>query len=253
MSVMKLLKVILAVGMGMASATAWGQNQMMNTTRDQFNVNGLTVPSSGTIWGVASSDKGEMVGTTYLDTAWARGNLKLYKSIQPVGGQPIDTLSGLAMRYNVYFNEIEILMNTYKDIRAVQGNSVKSFSLNRKGKSTLFMNTRLYEVEKKPSGFFEMLVPGNLALVALPKTIVRKPNYNAAFEVGEKDTKVSMGEEYYVVKGNKAEKVSLSRKAILQLMQDKEAEVNQFLKTNEIDLKKRNDLIRVFELYNKRG
>ncbi len=236
----------------LVSTGGWAQNQMqmLNTTRDQINMNGLKIPTTGTLWGVASADNGEVVGETYLDTVWAKGNVKLYQSIQPIGGKAIDTLSGLAMRYNVYFNEIEILLNTFNDVRALQGKQIKSFSLEKAGKSIQFLNAKLYETDKQPTGFFEVMVPGKLTLVALPRTIVKKPTYNAAFEVGTKDTRILLDADYYVLKEGKAEKMKLTKKSLLDLMSDKGKEMETFLKTNDLDLKERSNLVRLFEQYN---
>jgi hypothetical protein len=229
---------------------AQNQMQMLNSTRDQINMGGLKIPTTGTLWGVASADKGEVVGETYLDTLWAKGNVKLYQSIQPIGGKAIDTLSGLAMRYNVYFNEIEILLNTYNDVKALQGSQIKEFSLEKGGKTVPFLNTQLYKTDKPTTGFYEILVPGKATLAALPRTIVKKPTYNAAFEVGTKDTQILLDADYYVLKAGKAEKVKLTKKALLELMPDKAKAMEAFIKTNDLDLKERTNLVRLFEHYN---
>lgn len=246
----KVLVCVLVFCLTGAVCQAQNQMQMLNTTRDQINMNGLKIPTTGTLWGIASADKGEVVGQTYLDTLWSKGNVKLYQSIQPIGGKAIDTLSGLAMRYNVYFNEIEILLNTYNDVRALQGNQIKAFSLEKAGKPVSFLNTQLYKTDKSPTGFYEILVPGKTTLAALPRTIVKKPTYNAAFEVGTKDTQILLDADYYVLKEGKAEKVKLTKKGILELMPDKAKEMEAFLKINELDLKERSNLVRLFEQYN---
>jgi|GEM_PF-1344753 hypothetical protein len=229
---------------------AVAQNQMLNATRDQINTNGLVIPATGTLWGVASSDNGTVVGQTYLDTAWAKGELKLFQSVQPIGGKPVDTLSGLALRYNVYYNEIEILMNSFRDVRALQGKTIKSFSLEQAGKKSTFVSTQLYQADKPPVGFYEIVSPGKLALAVLNKTFLRKPTYNAAFEVGDKDAKITLMEDFYVLNGTKAKKFNPSKKTLLKLMEDQSEEVTQFLKINDLDLKDRTNLQRVFELYN---
>ncbi len=229
---------------------SWAQTTTLNVTRDQVNANGLKIPANAVIWGMASSDKGEVIGNTYLDSAWAQGNLKLFSTIQAVGGMPVDTLSGLAMRYNVHFNEIEILLNTYKDIKAVQGRKVKAFSLERNGQSVDFINTKTLEADKTTEGFYEIITPGKLTLAALYKISVRKPNYNVAFEVGSKDTKITMQEDFYVLQNGKAEKIRQNKKGILDIMKDKSNEIEAFLKVNDLDLRERSNLTRVFERYN---
>lgn len=223
----------------------------MTVTRDQVNATSLRNPADAVIWGTASSNQGEVVGNAYLDSAWAKGNLKLLNKIQAVGGMPVDTLSGLAMRYNVHFNEIEILHNTYNDIKAVQGRKVKAFSLEKDGEALNFVNTRAFDSDKNPEGFYEILVPGKMILAVLYKTSVRKPTYNAAFEVGSKDTKITMQEDFYVLQNGKAEKIKQNKKGILDILKDKSQEIDAYLKENNLDPKDRSDLITLFERYNK--
>lgn len=243
---------VLLTSLALAGEVA-GQSPMLNTTRDQFNANGMRIGNYATIWGMASSDKGEVTGQTYLDTTWTQGNLKLYEAVQPVGGKAVDTLSGIGMRYNVHYNEIEILLNTHRDTRAVPGDRITSFSLEKKDKKPLyFVNTKGYEADKAPAGFYEILVHGRLTLTAYHHTVVRKPNYNAAFEVGDKDTKIMQEIDFYALQEGKAEKLKLSRKALLEVMGDRSKEMDAFMKTNDLDLKNRQDLMRLFEAYNKK-
>ncbi|GHB81142.1 hypothetical protein [Persicitalea jodogahamensis] len=223
---------------------------MMNTTRDQINLNGMRIPTNGTLWGVASGDKGETVGNTYLDTTWAKGNLKLYEPVLPVGGQSVDTLTGLALRYNVYFDEIEILMNTYNDVKALQGGKVRAFSLEENGIPVTFVNTKMYEAEKVPTGFYEILTSGKITLASHHKTLIKKPTYNAAFEVGSKDTEIMMQEDFYALQKGKARKIKPNKKGILDLMKDKSKQIEAFLKINDLDLKERGNLTTLFERYN---
>ena len=229
----------------------WAQNTLSDGAREQINSTALRPPANAMIWGVESSNKGGLIGTIYLDTAWARGNLKLFDSIQVVGGQPVDTLSGLAMRYDVHSNEIEILQDTYKDIKALKGEKVSAFSLEENGKPVSFINAKTLEVQKPLEGFFEILAPGKLTLAALHKTSVRKPNYNAAFETGSKDTKITIQQDYYVLQKGKAEKIKQNKKGILDLMKDKSEEIEAFLKVNDPDLKDRSNLTTLFERYNR--
>ncbi len=243
------MKKILVLVLILTIQSGFGQAQMNNATRDQINVNGMAVPTNGTLWGFSSAAQGTTVGETFLDTLWAKGNIKLYEAIQPIGGSAVDTLVGLTMRYNVHFNEVEILLNSYKDTRVLAGEKVQSFWLMKDGETRRFVNAKKFETEKKAAGFFEILVSGKNTLAALHKSTVRKPTYNAAFEVGDKDTKVELQEDFYVLENGKAEKLSLNKKGILQHLNDRAEVVNDYMKVNDLDLKNRSNLIRLFERY----
>ncbi|GAB3171716.1 hypothetical protein GCM10027291_25330 [Telluribacter humicola] len=223
---------------------------MSNTTKDWISSNGMSLHPAGVIWAVASSSKGEVLGETYHDSVWAKGNIKFYKSIQPVGGEPVDSILGLALRYNVHFNELEVMLNSYKDIKSIEGARIKNFSLEKDGRSVLFVNTQEFKSEKPTKGFYEVLVPGKVQLLHNQRTTVRKPTYNAALDVGDKNERIALNSDYYVLRGGTINKLNLNKKGLLQAMGDQSEEMSSFLKANELDLKNRADLIRVFEYYN---
>lgn len=233
-----------------AAASAQTSTQMTNTTKDWINSNGMSLHPAGVIWAVASADKAEVLGQTYYDTVWAKGNIKFYQSIQPVGGQPVDSIIGLGLRYNVHFNELEVMLSTYKDVKAIEGPRIKNFTLERNGRSALFVNTQEYRAEKPLKGFYEVLVPGKVQLLHNQRTTVRKPTYNAAMDVGDKHERITMNSDYYVLREGTITKLTPTKKGLLQVLGDQADQINSFLKTNELDLKNKQDLMRVFEHYN---
>ncbi|WP_247232077.1 hypothetical protein [Telluribacter sp. SYSU D00476] len=235
-----------------AAAMAQTSTQMSETTKDWINSNGMQLHSAGIIWAMSSAGKAEVLGETYHDTVWAKGNIKFYQSIQPVGGQPVDSIIGLGLRYNVHFNELEVMLSTYKDVKAIEGPRIKNFSLEKNGRSTLFVNTQEYKTDKPLKGFYEVLVPGKVQLLHNQRTTVRKPTYNAAMDVGDKHVRIAMNSDYYVLRDGTISKLSPTKKGLLQVLGDQADQINSFLKTNELDLKNKQDLTRVFEYYNSR-
>ncbi|HEV7348590.1 hypothetical protein [Telluribacter sp.] len=236
----------------LGATAALAQTQMTNTTKDWISSNGMSLHPAGIIWSVASGEKASVIGETYLDTVWAKGNVKFYTSVQPIGGNPVDSIVGLALRYNVHFDELEVMLGTYKDVKAVESSRIKNFTLEKNGKSVLFVNTKEYAAEKPAKGFYEVLVPGKVQLLLNQRTSVRKPTYNPAMDIGDKHERITMNNEYYLVRNGKLSKLSPNKKGLLTAMGDQADEMSRYLKSNDLDLKNKNDLIRVFEFYNSR-
>jgi hypothetical protein len=232
------------------AAGTYAQTQMPQTTKDWINSNGLNLHSAGIIWAVSPGEQAMVLGETYNDTLWSQGSIKFYQAVPVVGGQAIDSLNGLALRYNVHYNQLEVLLDAYKDIKALDGSKVRYFSLEKNGKKSSFINAREVPLGKSTPGFYEVLAPGRLPLLYCQRTSVRKPTYNASLDVGDKYERISMLGEYVVMRQGKAEKWVPSRKNLLLLMQDQADELTKYLKDTPVDFKKRESIARVFAYYN---
>lgn len=245
------MKKILSVLVLLVATEATAQIEINDNTRDRINTltTGSMNPGYSSFWGPPVK-AGTVVGEVYLDTVWARGYVKLIQPIPAVGGTPQDSLGGLAMRYNVYSNEVEVLLDTYKDVKAIPGNRIKYFSVQRNGQPIRLVNVENYPSDKTPKGFYEVLADGKLMLLQNYRVRVQKPTYNAAVGVGEKDHRFSVETDWYVAHNGQAEKWSPSKKAVLQLMKDREKEVSNYLKNHQPDFKNQDDLVQLFAFYN---
>jgi len=213
---------------------------------------GLNSPRAGVFWNSPASDP-NIVGQFYLDSTWHEGNVKFTSVIPQFGGWSTDTLNAILIRYNVLNDQLEVLADKSKnDIRVIQGNHLKNFTLkSSENKLTKFDNASTFKAEKKLSGFFETLVNGRLSLIKLYKAKTIKPTYNPGFGTGEKNTIVSIVNDYYVVSNGQPEKINPGKKAFVSLMKDKESDVENFIKTNNLSFKSEDDMVRLFEFYNK--
>ena len=84
--------------------------------------------------------------------------------------------------------------------------------------------------------------------VKSPKGI--KPSYNEAMSLGSKDTKIVKNRQYYVVKGNTVVQIGSSKKKLLDAMADRADDVEAFIKSNDLSLKSRSDITKIFAYYN---
>ena len=220
--------------------------QMTQTTRDQINLNGLNVPKTGTLYGMDGA-AGKIIGTPYLDTTWQAATVKFYGNVVTSA----DSLTGVPVRLDLMRHDVEIRIAT-NDIRSAQAARVQYVVLNSAdGINRRFVNVGAYKGETDGlAGFVEAVVSGNLTLLEYPWIYVKKPNFNMALNTGTKDTELLQKADWYVAQNGQTVKFSPGKKALLQLMANKKAQVETFLKTENPDLKSRPGLMAVFGYYN---
>lgn len=246
---MRLLLLCLCLLITSTAAFSQGQTDMMaQSTRDRINFSNLSVPNTGTMWGI-KGESGQLIGNPYLDTTWQAGVVKFYGKVGVVSAA--DSLAGVPVRLDLVSHEVEIWAGA-SDIRAAQAPQVRYVVMNNNaGGTSLFVNAREFRGEADAlTGFLEVVAPGSLTLLEYPYIHVKRANYNAALNVGTKDDELVKAKSWYVVQNKKASKFSPGKKAVLELMADRKEQIEAFLKTEKLDLKAKPDLKSVFAYYN---
>jgi hypothetical protein len=217
---------------------------MTQTTRDRINFSGLSIPATGVIYGV-EGEAGKMIGDAYYDTTFQAGNVRFYGRIGAA-----DSLAGVPIRYDLYAQEVEFRAGA-NDIRAAKAASVLRFAINdRLGSTTRFVNVREFRGEADELvGFFEQVVPGKLQLLQYHSITIKKASFNVALNVGSKDDVMVKKHDWYVAKGNRAQKFSASKKSLLELMANQQSAIEAFLKDKKPDLKRPSGVAAVFDYY----
>ncbi len=185
---------------------------------------------------------GKVIGDNYLDKKWNKANILLYQSETVIEGYPI--------KYDIKSDLVEIKTNAgikILDIKKIKNivwvDSITSIP-------HYFVNAGEFKREGVPSrGLLEVLVDGNIPLVKKTELFVKKPTYNAALDVGTRDTKIYPKETNYYVKDGEMIKVK-GKKDISAAAADRANEVESFIKVNKLNVNKETDLIRVFEILN---
>ena len=129
---------------------------------------------------------------------------------------------------------------------------MKSFETKNNGTPQRFTSIKSLAPNTDLKGVCEVLSSGKLTLVKHYKPKITKPNYNPGFGTGQKNTIVRLDSDYYVISNGKSEKLTANKKAVLALMNDKEKEIEGYLKENKAALKSDLDLKDVFDFYNKK-
>lgn len=210
---------------------------------------GLNTDRSGVFWS-SPTESSNVIGDFYIDSLWHEGSVKLNAPMTQFGGMESDSLAGITIRYNVLNDELEVLAKK-NDVRVIKSSYIKSFETKNSGTSQRFVSIKSLTPDTGLKGVCEVLSSGKLTLIKHYKPKITKPNYNPGFGTGQKNTIVRLDTDYYVISNGKSEKFNASKKAVLALMNDKEKEIESYLKENKATLKSDLDLKAVFGFYNK--
>lgn len=226
------------------------QAQPINqTTKDWIQLSGDPVPmTSGVISSFNHYNK-QLLGTSYEDSTFQAGNIRFYGKVP---GTRIDSLIGVPMRHDLLTQQLEILAGP-NNIRVAQAPQVRQFTINNRKLQapSYYINVREFRGEADVLlGFFEVLTTGRATLLRYPSAIIRKSDYNVALSVGNKDDALELKQAWYVAKGPKAVVFTPSKRAVLSLFADKEADMATYLKTQKPDLKSRAALTALVAYYN---
>jgi hypothetical protein len=243
---------LVCLGFLTLSTRTFSQNNtdiMAQSTRDRINFTNLSIPNTGTLWGI-KGEAGHLIGSPYLDTTWQAGIVKFYGKLGISAN--VDSLVGVPVRLDLVANDVEIRAGA-NDIRSAQANRVRYVLMNNtRGTTSLFINAREYRGEADElTGFVELIAPGKLTLLQHPSIHVRRANFNVALNTGTKDDELVLQKSWYVARDKKAFEFSPGKKAVLALMADKKDQVEAFMKAEKPDLKSRAGLLSVFSYYNK--
>ncbi|NID13283.1 hypothetical protein [Fibrivirga algicola] len=191
----------------------------------------------------------QVLGSPYEDSTFQAGTIRFYKKLP---GTTVDSLIGVPVRYDLQLNQVEIKAAP-TDIRVATAAQVRQFAMNNKALKGIsyYVNVREFSGEANQlQGFFELVTPGKALLLRYPSVSVSKANYNLAMNVGSKDDELVIKQVWYVAMNRQAVPFSPSKKALLALFSDKEAQLTTFLKNQKPDLKTRSGLASVFAFYN---
>ncbi len=228
-----------------------GVNQSQ-TTRDALNGGGALfgVNRVGAVSSIVGAEGG-VIGTQLLDTVWREASIKLYKKIGTPGRES-DSISGVPVRYDIFNNDFDVMVNSKRDIRGLDGESVKHFTLYyglERTKKT-FLNVAEFKAQEPLTGFMELLVAGKTTLLEQIRLSVTKPTFNTALNSGSKDSKINKTPHYYYLRNNEIHLLATSKKKIIEALSDKEADIKKWLDSNDINFKNGTDLTRLFSFYN---
>ncbi len=189
-------------------------------------------------------EPGKVIGDNYLDKKWNTANILLYQSETMIEGYPV--------KYDVKNDLLEI--QSRSGIKVLEGKKIKNLvwvdSITTQ--PHYFVNGAEYRYENsKLLGLLEVIVDGEFTLLKRAEVNTKKPNYNAALDVGSKDTKIYFKDVFLYARG-KDLFVIKNKDDVLEAAGDRSTEVEAFIKENKINTNKQTGLKYVFEFLNKK-
>lgn len=199
-----------------------------------------------TFYGIPPEPK-KLEGNFYLDNKWNVASILLYRD-QTV-------LEGFRVRYNINSNMFELMEPENNLVTTMPGLRIQnivwmdsSYKVPR-----YFVNGMDFKEDGVPiSGFFEVLVEGELPLMRRTLAIFKESNYNTALMVGNRNDQIIKRNVYYYLKGKDLYEVPKKRKDLYLIFGEKAEEMEAFVEENEIDLKINGSIFQLFTYFNSR-
>jgi len=196
------------------------------------------------VYGIPPEPK-KLVGDSYIDKKWNSATLLLYRDEQ--------LLEGFRARYNVITNTFELMEPENNLVSIMPGRRIQNivwvdstYKVPR-----YFVNGMDFKEEGAPiSGFFEVLVDGELPLMRRTKVILKESNYNQALMVGERNDQLVKRNFYYYLKDKEVVEVPRKRKEFYKIFGEDAEMMEKFVNKNNLSHREVDDLFEIFTYYN---
>jgi len=174
-------------------------------------------------------------GSPYLRTDWTEGIVKLQN------GQ---TFKGIQLKYDQVADELQF-NHKGQTLSFVQ--PVQEFKLLTPEKELLFRNGFKTPEARSDKMFFEVLFDGGTKLIGRrSKQISESKEYNSATTT----RKFVPVESFYIIREGSAIKIRKDKKSVLSALSDKSAELENYIKSNNLNMKDEAGIIQLVKFYN---
>lgn len=196
------------------------------------------------IFGIPPDPK-KVEGDNYLDKKWNSASILLYRDQQ--------MLEGFRVRYNITSNMFELMEPENNLVSILPGLRVQNIvwvdSTHRVPR--YFVNGMDFLEEGSPiSGFFEVLVEGELPLMRRTLAVFKESTYNTALMVGERNDKILKRDKYYYLVEKNIIEVPKKRKKFFLIFGEDAEEMEEFAVSNNLNIKDPNAVFQIFTNYN---
>lgn len=186
-----------------------------------------------------SKDFGDIKGSAFSTPDWAKGTVHLDNNT---------TYTDLEMKYSDY--EDKVFVKKGADVMEFD-KRVKDFTLSVVKNDLPILDHYRNGYKNIPGynadAYFQVLADGKVQL--LKKTVKKIRTEN---EYGSMTTNKSFSSNthYFLVKDQNATTFKKDKKTVLETLSDKQAQIDTYLKTNKIDFKNDDDLVKLLTYYN---
>lgn len=196
------------------------------------------------IYGIPMEPK-RVEGNTYLDLKWNLSTILLYREQE--------ILEGYRTRYNILSNQFELMEPETFQISTMAGFRIQNIVLMDSSYNVprFFVNGMDFKEEGVPiSGFFEVLVEGQMPLMRRTMAIFKESNYNTALMIGNRNDQFIKRNIYYYLVGINLTEMPSKRKKLFAIFGDKAQMMEEFALQNSLNIREASAIFQLFTHYN---
>ncbi|WP_018477980.1 hypothetical protein [Pontibacter roseus] len=223
-------KLLLFASLTVAAHVSFAQSRALQGNTAELNLaNQGANNANSTIMTFDSRYEG-VKGSPYFMDSWTKSTITMADNA---------VYQDVEILYNVYANEL-LYRETVGAEKLLPSHRIQSFTMKDAASGKVYTLRHLNQAQgadpKFAYNFYIMLHDGKKAqLATMPQKIMKKANYQGAYNADKPYDELVNEFTYYVVNNNKMEKVKLNKKNLLKALSDKQAEVQAFLGKEKID------------------
>ncbi len=177
------------------------------------------------------------VGSPYFTDDWTKATVQLKNNVT--------YKDNMYVRFDLEKNALYFKGKEGETLAFVD--PVTAFTVSTKGADTYFKNGYQNIPETTVDNFVQVLNSGTVQLVKVLKAFtVESSDYSS----GVKQKTYEKSAKYYLIKGNTAKLIKPDKKAFLSALADKQAQIESYIKSTNINFKSDADLSKLITYYN---
>lgn len=150
----------------------------------------------------------------------------------------------LMVRYNVYTNQM-LFQHSGKTFIIGAPDSIAEI----KFRSRTFVYREYIKGNKLEKSYFEIAVPGKVALLYKYEIEMIRANYNVALNIGNKNNRLELRQHQFLMANYQLTELTRKSKPII-FFSDKNKEISEFMDKEGLSFKTREELVKIVSYYN---
>ena len=232
----------------------FSQEELYQTTRDEFNYGEFRPNNSAPIYGIAEKP-GKLMGNIYLDSIFRSSAVVFFKEIvKRYDPNASDSIAGYKLRINLLEKLVEFKMNG--GIKGVDNKAIKKIQTFDPAGNILktYINGQSLGIDLVGEDHFYDLVYDGIFLKVVSLSVLKKkePTYHVALSIGDKNAYYYLKTTYYakIEHGNWME-IQNNKNTWLDLTGSRAKVMSSYLQQNQLNLKLTSDLRQFFQYFDK--
>jgi hypothetical protein len=232
----------------------FAQEELYQTTRDEFNYGEFRPNNSAPIYGIAEKP-GKLMGNIYLDSIFRSSAVVFFKEIvKRYDPNASDSIAGYKLRINLLEKLVEFKMNG--GIKGVDNKAIKKIQTFDPVGNTLktYINGQSLGIDSVGEDHFYDLVYDGLFVKVVSLSVLKKkePTYHVALSMGDKNAYYYLKTTYFAkIENGKWSEIQNNKNTWLDLTGSREKVMSSYLQQNQLNLKLTSDLRQFFQYFDK--